>query len=224
MTDGTLQKDYFDDVYDGNDDPFRLGNNWYEERKYALTLAALTEPRYRRALEPGCSVGILTEKLSSRCDDLTSTDIVASALETTRARLDARSGESDGRVQLREWSLTDSWDVFDEVGPFDLIVLSEVGYYLGPADLRAALGQAVAHLEPGGTLLAVHWRHLVADYPQTGDQVHDAIGATDGLVRMGGYVDEDVILEVFAAESSARSESAEPTGRPESVARREGLI
>lgn len=204
----TLNKDYFDDVYTDNVDPFRLSDNWYEDRKYSLTLAALPNARYRRALEPGCSIGILTERLAGRCDALVSTDIVASALETARARV------SSPNVEFREWSLTDPWDEVAGDGLFDLIVLSEVGYYLGRRDLSAALDNAVSHLEPGGTLLAVHWRHLVADYPLTGDQVHSTLGATVGLVRVGGYVDEDVILEVFAAS----------TQRPDSVARIEGLV
>ncbi|WP_338888215.1 class I SAM-dependent DNA methyltransferase [Rhodococcus sovatensis] len=204
----TLDQNYFDAVYTESADPFRLGDNWYEDRKYALTVAALPRARYRRALEPGCSIGILTEKLAARCDALVSTDIVASALASAQARVDS------AQVRFVEWSLTQSWDAVAEGGTFDLIVLSEVGYYLDGNDLRAALDSAIAHLEPGGTLLAVHWRHPVADYPQSGDQVHGIIAAADGLVRMGGYVDEDVILEVFAAS----------TDRPDSVARIEGLV
>ncbi len=204
----TLDQNYFDEVYTDNADPFRLGDNWYEDRKYALTVAALPRARYRRALEPGCSIGILTEKLAARCDALVSTDIVTSALASAGARVDSE------HVRFVEWSLTESWDVVAQGETFDLIVLSEVGYYLDELDLRAALDTAITHLEPCGTLLAVHWRHPVADYPQSGDEVHGIIAATDGLVRIGGYVDEDVILEVFAAS----------TDRPDSVARIEGLV
>ncbi|MFC6619345.1 hypothetical protein [Deinococcus radiophilus] len=60
------------------------------------------------------------------------------------------------------------------VGPFDLIVLSEVLYYLSVADLDVALDAVLARLEPGGTLLLVHWTPPVHDYPQTGDAVHEA--------------------------------------------------
>ncbi|MGB3373433.1 MAG: SAM-dependent methyltransferase, partial [Rhodococcus sp. (in: high G+C Gram-positive bacteria)] len=130
------------------------------------------------------------------------------ALASAGARVDSE------HVRFVEWSLTESWDVVAQGETFDLIVLSEVGYYLDELDLRAALDTAITHLEPCGTLLAVHWRHPVADYPQSGDEVHGIIAATDGLVRIGGYVDEDVILEVFAAS----------TDRPDSVARIEGLV
>ncbi|SNT06349.1 class I SAM-dependent methyltransferase [Rhodococcoides kyotonense] len=200
----SVQPEYFDGVYAEGDDPFGLGTSWYEDRKYSITMASLPRPRYRRALEPGCSVGILTERLAERCDAVVSTDVVEPPLLTARARV------TSPHVTFVTWSLTDEWDS----EPFDLIVLSEVGYYLDEPDLRRALDAAVAHLEPDGTLVAVHWRHPVADYPLTGDQVHGVVADTVGLSRLGGYVDEDFVLEVFAA-------SAE---RPASIARGEGLV
>ncbi|HKV18953.1 MAG TPA: SAM-dependent methyltransferase, partial [Mycobacterium sp.] len=50
-----LPDDYFDRVYEGSADPWRLGERWYEQRKYAITMALLPHPRYRHAFEPGCS-------------------------------------------------------------------------------------------------------------------------------------------------------------------------
>ena len=40
------------------------------------------------------------------------------------------------------------------------------------------LRQVRAAVRPGGTLVAVHWRHPVADYPQTRDAVHRALRGT----------------------------------------------
>jgi protein-L-isoaspartate O-methyltransferase len=62
---------------------------WYEKRKYAITLAMLPRPSYRHALELGCSVGVLTEALAARCDHVTATDIVQTALRETDGRLRA---------------------------------------------------------------------------------------------------------------------------------------
>lgn len=205
----TLDSGYFDAVYAEGTDPFRLRANWYEERKYSITVASLPLPRYRRGLEPGCSVGVLTEKLSARCETLISTDIVDSVLDTARAAVD------DATVDFVKWSLTDDWSAVVGEEPFDLIVLSEVGYYLDETDLRLAVDAAVAHLEPGGTLLAVHWRHPVTDYPLTGDRVHAVIGEKAELERLGGYMDEDFVLDVF---TTARDDARQ------SVARREGLV
>jgi SAM-dependent methyltransferase len=56
---------------------------------------------------------------------------------------------------------------------FDLIVLSEVGYYLCEEELLVARDWIVNSLRPGGHLLLVHWTPFVEDYPLTGDEVHD---------------------------------------------------
>ena len=60
-------------------------------------------------------------------------------------------------------------------GDFDLIVFSEILYYFAGEDLGRMLDLAVTSLRPAGTLLAVHWRHPVADYPRSGDEVHSAL-------------------------------------------------
>ncbi len=65
--------------------------------------------------------------------------------------------------------------------PFDLIVLSELLYYLSDEDLARTVGRAVDSLAPDGTLLAVHWRRPVAFHPQTGDQAHAALAARPEL-------------------------------------------
>ena len=50
----------------------------------------------------------------------------------------------------------------------------------GDHDLERVLNSAVAALEPDGTLLAVHWRHPVADYPRSGDDVHQVLADHPG--------------------------------------------
>lgn len=57
---------YFEAMYAGAVDPWDLAGRWYEQRKYALTLASLPRPRYRAAFEPGCSVGVLTARSTLR--------------------------------------------------------------------------------------------------------------------------------------------------------------
>jgi SAM-dependent methyltransferase len=199
----SLPVTYFEDMYSGSDDPWQFDTRWYERRKYAQTVAALRKPRYRRAFEPGCSVGVLTELLAQRCEHLLAVDISAQAVSSARVRLAGYN-----HVTVDEWTMPD-WPA----GPFDLVVLSEVGYYLDPDDLTVMLGSAVASVEPAGDLVAVHWRHPVSDYPQTGDAVHAAIAAQPGLERACRHEEEDFLLEVFAR--------TPPAAR--SVARVEGL-
>lgn len=207
MSDDSLPASYFEQMYAEAADPWSLATRWYEQRKYAVTLAALPRRRYRRAFEPGCSVGVLTSLLASRCDALLATDVAPAALQATRMRLATTDVEC--MVELEQWALGSPWPQ----RRFDLVVLSEVGYYLDAPTLRSSLDAAAAALEPGGTLLCAHWRHPVADYPQTGDAVHEAVRATSGLAALGTWSDEDFLLDVF---------SRVPP-RPVSVAAQEGL-
>ena len=192
-----LPEAYFDRVYSRRDDPWGYRERWYEARKRDATLAALPRRTYPRALEVGCSIGMLTERLADRSADLLAIDVAERAVVQTRERLGDRA-----HVEKRDAS-TDF-----PPGPFDLVVLSEVGYYFGD-DLDRVLTSARDALAPGGELLACHWRHPVADYPLSGDEVHARI-ATLGLRRLVHHDEEDFLLEVWSSD-------------PRSVARREGL-
>ncbi len=193
-----LPGEYFDRMYADADDPWELGSRWYEQRKYAITMSLLPQRRYRHAFEPGCSIAVLTEMLTQRCDHVTAIDVARSALDTAAGRV--TSG-----VTFAQGSLDDPWPE----GPFDLVVLSEVGYYLDAPLLTEVLHREIPRLAAGATVLAAHWRHAVEDYPIDGDEVHDILGAVPGLARLGRYRDDDVVIEVF------------DTGDGQSVAARE---
>ena len=90
-------------------------------------------------------------------------DVADAAVSATDDRLRGRAG-----VEVRQLSAPDEWPD----GRFDLVVLSEVGYYLSRDDLGELVRKAAGSLDPDGALLAVHWRHPVADYPLSGDEVH----------------------------------------------------
>lgn len=194
---------YFESMYAESADPWGFDDRWYERRKYALTLAALPRPHYRRAFEPGCSIGVLTAQLAERCDRVVATDVVPRALASARDRMQ-REGLAD-RVELGRASLLDPWPA----GAFDLVVLSEVLYYLTPADLGTVLARAVDSLEEGGSLVAVHWQHPVPEYPQTGRAVHDSVAALDGLQRVGSYRDADFHLDVYTRGATPSVAAAE---------------
>lgn len=199
----TLGADYFDERYARRDDPWWLAERWYEQRKRALTLGVLPRARFASALEVGCSIGTLSAELATRCDRLLAVDISARAVELARERLAAAAGATAEVMAVPgEWPS----------GRFDLVVLSEVGYYLDEPDLAEVVRRSVEGLEADGVLVACHWRHPVADYPLTGDRVHEVIAEVSGLHRLGVYRDDDLVLEVFDAGSSG------------SVAAREGLV
>ena len=179
----SLPTDYFDRLYAAADDPWGFSSRWYEQRKYALTLAALPAPSYDRVLEVGCSVGVLTQQLAPRCRQLTAMDPSEAAL----ARAANRVGTG---ASLLRGAVPDDWPD----GPWDLVVLSEVGYYLDAADLQRLLDLVERDLAPSGTVVACHWRHPVADYPQTGDAVHEALARWPRLSRVQ---EQDFLLDVL---------------------------
>lgn len=186
-----LPDTYFDRMYAEADDPWQLASRWYEQRKYAITMSVLPQRSYRHAFEPGCSIGTLTELLTQRCEHVTAVDVAPAALDSAAARL-AAAGCRD-RITLERRALDTPWPQ----GPFDLVVLSEVAYYLDAALLAEVLRRECPRLAPGATVLAAHWRHPVEDYPLSGDEAHDVIAATPGLVPMGRYRDRDVVIDVF---------------------------
>ncbi|MCI4657253.1 PIG-L family deacetylase [Cryobacterium zhongshanensis] len=199
----TLTKSFFDGFYREARDPWGFETRWYERRKRALTLAALPRERFGTALELGCSIGVLTADLADRCDSVTAVDIAEQPLSIARERLGGRPGVSFERMTLPgEWPS----------GLFDLIVVSEVGYYLATIDLERFFQRCRDSLAPGGVLIACHWRHPVPEYPLSGDRVHEILATVPGLVRTVAHRETDFLLEVWQPESAR------------SVAQDEGLV
>ncbi|MEV6846994.1 class I SAM-dependent methyltransferase [Actinoplanes sp. NPDC051411] len=199
----TTPLSYFEALYTANPDPWSFETRWYDTRKHALTAAAPTRPHYRSAFEPGCSTGRLTALLAPRCDHLLAVDAVPAAVEAATARLAATPHVTVGQAHLpADWP----------AGSFDLIVLSELAYYFDDADLTTLLDHATDSLEPGGDLVAVHWRWPVAEHFRSGDEVHAALAARPGLARLSRHEEDDFLLEVFtrvppAARSVAQREN-----------------
>ncbi len=164
----SLGTGYFDQMYAAADDPWGLATRWYETRKYALTMALLPDPHYQDAFEPGCSVGVLTGMLASRCGQLLAWDASHAAVRAAAARTAGLPN-----VCVRRGAIPGDWPA----GQFDLIVFSEVLYYFSGRELDRVLDRGITSLRPGGSLLAVHWRHPVADYPRSGDDVHQVLAA-----------------------------------------------
>jgi SAM-dependent methyltransferase len=199
----TLGAEYFDDMYQQARDPWGFESRWYEQRKYAISMAVLPEQRYRSAFEPGCSVGVLTRMLAARCDRLISCDLAAAAVGVAAER--ARSMPN---VRVEQAAIPNWWPT----GSFDLFVFSEILYYLGDADLSLALQRMMASLTPGGTVLAVHWRHPVSEYPRSGDDVHCRLRRQAGLSRLVRHAEPDFLAEVFVRSDGEARSVAQTTG------------
>ena len=158
--------DYFERLYQANADPWNFRNSWRERLKYAATVRALGRRHYGRVLEIGCSIGILSRMLARRTDALVALDISTTAIAAARAR-----NADLGHIGWLAAGFLEA----DLKGPFDLIVFSEVLYYLTPDELALASMRALELLAPGGEVLIVSWLGK-GHHPMSGDE------ATDGFV------------------------------------------
>ena len=151
---------HFQRLYDASQDPWHFRTNPYERAKYEKTLACLGDRRFRSGFEIGCSIGVLTRMLAGRCGALLAVDIVEEPLRVARKACVDLPWVSFQQMQTPlEWP----------DGVFDLIVLSEVLYFLSPQDIAAVADRASATLIPEGLVLLVNWRGRTDD-PCTGEE------------------------------------------------------
>jgi cyclopropane fatty-acyl-phospholipid synthase-like methyltransferase len=179
----TLRPEYFDALYTADPDPWKFAASPYERDKYTLTLNAMPKSRYRSALEVGCSIGVLTRSLASRCDTLIAIDGAQTPLLEARRRCADLPG-----VRFEHMFVPDQWPD----GVFELILLSEVVYYLSRDDVGRLAAKVINSLPKGGSVILVHWTGLT-NYPLSGDEAADLfierIGPTCVVERADRYAE-----------------------------------
>lgn len=159
----SLETAYFDELYAGSADPWNFAGSDYERAKYGHTLRALPRPYYQSAVEVGCSIGILTAQLAPRCASLLALDTSERPLIQTRDRC-----KSLPQVRIEQARVPENWPD----GGFDLLLFSEVLYYLSPTDLADVAKCVSRSAAPGAHVLLVHWTGET-DYPLSGDEATD---------------------------------------------------
>jgi peptidoglycan/xylan/chitin deacetylase (PgdA/CDA1 family)/SAM-dependent methyltransferase len=137
----------------------------YEVVKREQILALLPTTIIPDALELGCAEGHFTLRLAPRVGRLIAVDISTRALGRAQARCSGQRNVTFQRLDLNTNEIP---------GPFDLIVCSEVLYYL--RDLPGVASRIVAQLRPGGLLLTAHSRVLVDDPEGAGFAWEQAYG------------------------------------------------
>ena len=192
---------YFDDLYRNDDDPWCYRTSWYERRKRELVLASLPRERYASGFEPASSNGELSVQLALRCDRLLVCDVNARAVRMARERLaDTRN------VTVETLSVPEDWPAHR----FDLVVISELAYYLSPEMTATLARRAWASLAEDGSFVACHWRHPFDGKLQSADDVHACFDAVfrhhgDGA-RIVQHAEADFYLDVWSKDGRSVGE------------------
>ncbi|MGH3085829.1 MAG: class I SAM-dependent DNA methyltransferase [Rubrobacteraceae bacterium] len=183
-----LGREYFEGLYESSSDPWDFETSDYERRKYERTLSFLEGERFRRALEAGCSIGVFTRMLAPLCDALVAVDVSERAVESAKSRL-----EDHQNVVVERRTLPEEMPE----GRFDLILASEVLYYLTEPEMLETLGLFEDALSPGGTLIAVHWRKETKTYPLQGDEVHELLLEHTRLIPTASAVEPEYRIDLL---------------------------
>ena len=180
---GTAGPTGFESLFEQQQDPWNYGTP-YEQVKYAQTISLLDGRRFRRALELACAEGHFTTLLAPHVEEVLATDISPRAVARTAARCRDLPNVRTAPLDMTRDPLP--------ARTFDLVVCSEVLYYVGGRRELRAVGRKLADaLVPGGVLLTAH-ANLAAEEPEaagfTWDQPFGARGITAVLRRTRGLV------------------------------------
>ena len=178
--------DRFRELSAANADPWRTADTWYERRKRSTLLAALPRERYRHAVEPACGAGALTAQLAMRADKVDAFDAVPKAAAATR-----KLGLPN--VTVAEAVLPEGFPD----GAADLVVLSEILYYLSDEDLRKTVDNAITGLASGGDLALVHWRPWAPEATRDAVEAHDLVAVRPELETLVAHRDQEFLLHVL---------------------------
>ena len=163
--------DLIDHFYDKGGDPFGFDVNPDEQLKFRKTLEICGDGKLGRVLEIGCAVGSFTEMIASRATDVLAIDVSEAAIRQAKQRLHQQQN-----VRLETRTLPAEFPD----GQFDLIIASDVLYYLTVEDLQTCMGMIEAALSSGGAMVAVHYIPRVGTLLD-GNELHDLMKAHSTL-------------------------------------------
>lgn len=183
-----INKAYFDNMYALANDPWNFETSVYEQEKYAHTIAALGNRHFERGLEIGCSIGVLTVLLAKHCDTVLGVDLSEQPIAQAREHY---QGQDEMRFEVLQIP-----EQFPD-GLYDLIVLSEVGYYLSKEDLMLSKELVLDALTTGGSLCLVHWRPQIEGCVFNGDEVNDYFLEGGAYTQTYQYINEKYRIDVI---------------------------
>ncbi len=155
--------EHFETLYRGDNDPWGARDSAYEIEKREDVIHFLGDDWQGSAIEIGCGEGHLSAALATRFSAVTGFDLDPNIV----ARANARHG-APGRVEFHVGRMPDD---FPDL-PFDLLVLSEMLYFLTEPEIETLLSRACRKSRPGAGLLLVNYLGPT-DTPLSGDDAAD---------------------------------------------------
>lgn len=165
-------REYFEAKYRSSKDPWNFATDSYEQQRYRNIINSLPPKNYKVAVEPGCSIGILTSQLAKIASRVFAYDISETAVEIAKT-----NNKHLKNVIIYCSSLADI-AISRET---DLIVLSEIGYYFDESAWKNIIKKMITTCKPGTTILASHWLGHSPDHVQKTDTVHGVFGTFSNL-------------------------------------------
>jgi len=192
MENEIIGKAYFDAMYETSQDPWNFTASAYEQEKYQHTITSLAGKRFGNGIEIGCSIGVLTELLANHCSSILGVDISEQPIAIARERLKNREGIAFAVKQIPQQYPEEQ---------FDLIVVSEVAYYLNNEELQLTKELIFDSLKEGGTLCLVHWRPQIKDCVFNGDEVNEYFLQEPAIIQTYQFINEQYRIDVIEKRS-----------------------
>jgi SAM-dependent methyltransferase len=194
---------FFEELWRSGD-PWNIENSEFEQRRCARLIEMLSIRRYTKALEIGCAAGVFTRLLARVADRVVGLDISSIAVE--RARATCASTEA---MEFQVANIID-YDVRGQ-GPWDLVVMSDMVYYLGWLypffDIGWLAMELFAATRVGGQLLLANCYGGAEDYLMHHSLIHTyrdlfinvgyGIKTEETFSGIKNGVDIDVLITLF---------------------------
>lgn len=132
-------------------DPYQTSISSEEIEKLSHTFQLIGETNYKNILDIGCGEGYLTEKLANIGSKVTALDISRHALKRARNRLKSKTNVTFICSDILSWQAGRQTEE-----RFDLIICSEVLYYLNLNQIKMIIPKIISWLTPYGKLILTH--------------------------------------------------------------------
>ena len=157
----------FEAMFRADPDPWNYATSPFEAYKRNILLKACGERIRGRGLELACANGETTRYLVRICLSLLALDASPTAVREARKRL-----AGVGRARVGHALLPDEFPR----GRFDLIVVSELLYYLPPRDAERLVSLVAGAVAPGGRVVLLHHHIDFGDAAQKPDLAQKRAG------------------------------------------------